>query len=114
MARSPRSRGKGSRRFPGRPDGARKKALLGAWQHRAKHLVGSLAELRAPVTPISYAGVFGENAEHNIYLFDQEMARRGVRYFAECAGARFPRFTIYVPKELAPAVVAVAARLRKI
>src|SRR5438034_801233 len=116
MSRSPRSRGKGSRRFPGRPGGARKKAPVGAWQHRTKHMVASKIELRQPVVPISYAGVCGEDAAHNIYLFDQEIARLAMRYFAEYKGCRLrsPRFTIYVAKEHAAAVGAVAARLRKL
>jgi len=116
MTRSPRSRGKGSRRFPGGLGGARKKARVGAWQHRAKHMVQSTAELRHPVARISYVGVFGESAEHNIYLFDQEMARLRVRYLAEYLGRRLrtTRFTIYVWEEQAAAVAAIAARLRKL
>ncbi len=100
----------------GRPGGARKKEPVGAGQRRAQHMVGSAAELPQPVSAIDYAGVFGEEAEHNIYLFDQEMARLGVRYFAEYHGRRLrtSRFTIYVPEEHAAAVAAVAARLRKI
>ena len=73
-------------------------------------------ELHQPVSAIYYAGVFGEEPGHNIYLFDQEMARLGVRYFAKYHGRelRTTRFTIYVSEEQAPEVAAVATRLHKI
>jgi hypothetical protein len=79
-------------------------------------MVASLADLPQPVVRIDFAGVFGQTAEHNIYLFDQEMARLGVRYFAEYQGRilRTTHFTIYVPQEQAAAVAAVAARLQNI
>ncbi|AWM37344.1 hypothetical protein GobsT_46940 [Gemmata obscuriglobus] len=89
---------------------------MGAWQRRAQHMVGSVAELPQPVGAVEYAGVFRETAEHNIYLFDQEMARIGVRYFAEFRGRRYrtTRFTIFVPTEQVGAVAAIAARLFRV
>ncbi|HJQ84448.1 MAG TPA: hypothetical protein VKA21_10255 [Candidatus Binatia bacterium] len=65
---------------------------------------------------IDYAGAFGETAERNIYVFDQEMARLGVRYFAEYHGVRLrsTRFTIHVPEAWADVVAGVAAKLRRL
>jgi len=39
------SRGKGSRRFPGKDGGAGKKRAVAAWQHRATFMKQSLADL---------------------------------------------------------------------
>jgi hypothetical protein len=106
MVRSPRSRGKGNRRFPGRPGGARRKKPA-VWRNRAQHLVASLAELSQPVVSLVYRGVFGENAAHNIYLLDQKMARLGVPYFARCHHGRgwySTLFTVVVSAEHAASV----------
>ena len=81
-----------------------------------QHMVDSMDELAQPVAAVTYTGVYGEEAGHNIYLFDQEMAKLRVRYFAEYRrdSYRMTLFTIYVPEEQAGAVAAVAARLHKI
>ncbi len=85
VVRSPRSRGKGNRRFPGRPGGARPKKLP-IWRNRAQHLVASLEELSQPVVSLVYRGVIGEDAAHNIYLFDQRMGKLGISYFVRYRG----------------------------
>jgi hypothetical protein len=82
VVRSPKSRGKGSRRFPGRPGGARKAKGIGAWQHRCQRLVSSPTELSQPVASLWYGGAWGHDLEHRAYVFDQQMGKLGVRYFA--------------------------------
>jgi hypothetical protein len=78
-------------------------------------MVGSVDELQQPVAAVTYTGVSGEDAGHNIYLFDQAIAKLGVGYFAEYRQGigRTALFTIYVPEEQAGAVASLAARLHK-
>jgi hypothetical protein len=78
-------------------------------------MVGSVDELEQPVAAVSYTGAYGEDAGHNIYLFDQEMAKLGVVYFAgyRQGVGRTTLFTIYVPADKVCMVAAIAARLQK-
>ena len=114
MVRSPRSRGKGNRRFPGRPGGARpqKPAI---WRNRAQHLVAAPEELSPPRATLCYFGAFGENAAHTIYLLDQRMARLGIPYFAQYHGRRWNRtqFTVVVSAEYTTLVTHAIARIER-
>jgi hypothetical protein len=80
MVRSPRSRGKGGRRFPGREGGRRKRRPVGSWRHRCQHLVEDQSELSPPLVSLWYSGRWGEKLEHRAYVLDQEMAKAGVRW----------------------------------
>ena len=112
MVRSPRSRGKGNRCFPGRPGGVcpKKPAI---WRNRGQHLVATAEELSPPRATLCYFGVFGENATHNIYLLDQRMARMGIPYLAQYHCTRWNRtqFTIVVSAEHAGRVAQAIANI---
>src|SRR5262245_38783248 len=88
MVRSPRSRGRGSRRWPGRPGGARKRKPVPAWQKRTQHRVRDVTAVPTPAVALPYRGEYRRDAAHNAYLLDQELGRLGVRYFAEYHGRR--------------------------
>lgn len=110
---SPRSRGKGGRRGPWR-DGGRGKQQVPVWRKQATHAVENAAELVGELTKVHFSCPFGRSAGECIYLFDQEAARLGLRYFAELGGARLaPMFTLHVPVDQAEAVHAIIARLRR-
>ena len=110
---SPRSRGKGSRRGPWR-DGGRGKQKVPAWRKQATHAVENLMELAGELTKVHFLCPFGRTAGESIYLFDQEAARIGFRYFAELSGARLTRmFTLHVSADQAEVVGAIIARLRR-
>jgi hypothetical protein len=98
------------------PGGARKKKSVGAWGHRAQHMVASVVELTHPISRLDYAGEHGERAERSIYLFDQVIVGLVLRYFAEYRGRMFrtPLFIIYVSADSVGAVSAVAQRRHKI
>jgi hypothetical protein len=114
MVRSPNSRGKGNRRWPGRPGGARKGKPIGPWERRCQHTVADLAELSQPVVALWYVGEWGAALEHRAYVFDQEMARLGVRYHA-ALGVRFRRWALLVsvPESQAAKVAEVIDRLER-
>src|SRR5207245_11648426 len=110
---SPRSRGKGSRRFPGR-DGSRRKQRIAQWRKQAVHAVDRADELHAPLVPLTYTCPCGKSPAEVIYLFDQSMARIGIRYQAELYGSRFfPVFIIHVPIDSARTVTDVITKVEK-
>ncbi len=110
---SPRSRGKGGRRFPGR-DGGRRKQKAIAWRKSAAHAVDDPSELSGDLIVLSYLCPFRRDAAASIYAFDQRLAGTGIRYHAELHGSRFdPVFTICVPAACAAMVQALIARLEK-
>lgn len=93
------SKGKGSRRFPGKDGGAGRKRAAAAWQKRATFMKQSLADLPAPHGIISFHGIWDKSSEESIYLLDQAMVEHGIDYFAEKAGERlkwWSRFKIIV------------------
>ena len=110
---SPRSRGKGSRRLPGR-DGGRRKQRIAQWRKQAVHAVDGADELHAPLVPLTYTCPRGKSPAEGIYLFDQAMACTGIRYQAELYGSRFfPVFIIRVPTESARTVTHVITKVEK-
>ena len=112
MVLSPRSRGKGNRRWPGRAGGARKRKPVGPWQRRCQHTVASPTDLPQPVVSLWDVGAWGQKLEHRAYVFDQEMARLGLQYFAVLGvryGRRALRITISVSQS--ERVAEVIARL---
>lgn len=110
---SPRSRGKGSRRLPGR-DGGRRKRKVAEWRKQATHAVDALTELTGELIRLDYHCPFGHAPGESIYRFDQEAARIGLRYFAELGGYRLaPVFTLHVSVDQAATVLAIIARLRR-
>jgi hypothetical protein len=114
MVRSPRSRGKGNRRFPGREGGKRKRKAARPWERRCQHLVADVAELQQPVTTLWYGGPWGTELEHQAYVFDQEMARLEIRYFAVLA-VRYRRYAwhLTVAESDAEQVAETIARLER-
>ena len=121
---SPRSRGKGSRRMPGREGGRRKaKAILPGgksndedrltWRKHAQHAVASLADLTEPFCPLVTSGFFGDSAADFIYKFDQCIAKWGLPYYAECTGRRHQwTFKVWVSSGNASDVNEIIARIR--
>jgi hypothetical protein len=109
---SSQSRGKGSRRWPGRSGGARKRKVP-EWASRAVHAVESLDDLPAAVVSFRYRKPWGKDAAESIYLFDQEAARAGIVYHAEYGTTpdRWPAFEIRVSEEHEDAVRQILARL---
>lgn len=109
---SPRSRGKGGRRFPGR-DGGRHKRQPVAWRKQATHAVANLSELSGELVWVSYQCPSNRSPAQSIYLFDQEIARSGIQhYHAELLGSRFyPSFVIHVPAEDKAKVTALITKL---
>jgi hypothetical protein len=106
MVRSPHSRGKGNRRWPGRPGGARKRKPAGPWERRCQHIVADPLELTQPIVALWYVGKWGADLEHRAYVFDQEMARLGIRYYAKL-GIHFRRRALLISvSELQAAQVA--------
>ena len=95
MARSPKSRGKGNRRMPGRAGGARKRKPVGPWERCCQHTVADLAELPSPVASLVYVGEWGKTLGHRAYVFDQAMARVGVWYHAKL-GVRYRRRALLI------------------
>ena len=85
MAFRPGSRGKGIRRFPGRDGGAHKRKQCD-WAKQAHHATASVQDLTPPLATLVYEGDWDQPPEKNIYKLDQEVARLGLRYFAEYLG----------------------------
>src|SRR5882672_8067725 len=106
------SRGKGSRRLPGRGGGAhaRKKQK---WERQAVHKLSCLEELTPPATVLLYSGRWGRDAEESIYLFDQEAAKSKIVYYAEywTGSWRWPVFSIWVSEENKQAAQQIIERL---
>jgi hypothetical protein len=111
---SPRSRGKGSRRFPGR-DGGRRKQKVVEWRKRAAHAVDALPPSAEGSVDLTYRCPFGRSAAESIYLFDQRIAHTGIRYRAELHGPRLhPVFIIRVPVTSSAAVGAIIIQIEKL
>ena len=110
---SPRSRGKGGRRFPGR-DGGRRKQKAVEWRKQAKHSVDELSTFTEESVAMNYFCPSGQSPAEAIYRFDQEIARTGIRYYAELHGSRFWHFfTLHVPAHSATTVESILARVQK-
>lgn len=110
---SPRSRGKGSRRWPGR-DGGRRKQKPVEWRKQATHAVDDVADLGTELVVLDYSCPFGRSPAESIYLFDQEMARIGARYYAELRGSRrYPVFRFHVLTACADVVCEIIAHAWK-
>jgi hypothetical protein len=110
---SPRSRGKGGRRFPGR-DGGRRKRKRPERRKQATHAVDELWQLSGQLVSLMYLCPASRTPAESIYLFDQRIARIGTHYLAELHGSRFwPFFLIRVPADCAVAVGAVIEELRR-
>src|SRR5262245_3339791 len=110
---SPRSRGKGSRRFPGR-DGGRGKHKVAQWRKQATHAVDDLSVLPGALAALTYWCRFGQSPAEAIYRFDQQIAGTGIRYHAELHGARtWHFFTVHVPAESAERVQAIISRVQR-
>ncbi len=114
MAAHSGARGKGGRRGPWRDGGARKRRAVGAWRNRTRHMTENVDELDQPIAHRYYDGAFGHTPEHAIYVLDQELGRRGVRYFAQYGGVlgRCARFLIHVAAGHENALEAALATLR--
>src|SRR6266436_6614375 len=109
---SPRSRGKGSRRMPGR-DGGRRKSKPAIWRKQAQHAVDSVDELKGPVHPLLIQGRYGDSAPDMIYRFDQDMAKIGLPYYAEFSGWRHGwTFRVWVLEDRASNVQEIISRIR--
>lgn len=106
------SRGEGSRRRPGRGGGARKWKRPD-WEHQAVHMVASLDDLPKPVAFLIYGKPWGKDSGESIYLFDQEVAKVGVMYYAKYlpGPGRWNAFSIWVSEKDKDAVQQIIERL---
>src|SRR5262245_54762638 len=106
------SRGQGSRRWPGRPGGACKRKQTD-WVHQAVHRISCLDELPPPFVALLYRIPWGKVAAQGIYLFDQEVARSGIVYYAEYGpGSSLCRtFSIWVSEKNQEVVRRIIERL---
>jgi hypothetical protein len=110
---SPRSRGKGSRRVPWR-DGGRRKQKRSEWQKRAAHAVKELSELSGVLVVLPYRCPSGRTPAEAIYRIDQQIARTGIRYYAELHGTpHWPLFMIQVPAQDAARVRSLIEQVEK-
>lgn len=108
---SPRSRGKGGRRFPGR-DGGRGKRKVPAWRKQAGHAVVELPQV-GELVELDYSVPFGYSAAEGIYLFDQRIARTGIHYeVALVSTGVHHRFAIRVPVADAERVQTIIRQIR--
>src|SRR4051794_152216 len=109
---SSQSRGKGSRRWPGRAGGAHKRKKQ-EWEHQAVHMVASRDDLPTPVVSLMYSKPWRKDAAESIYLFDQEAAKAGIVYHAEYTPrtSRWHVFSISVREKDSDAVQKIIDRL---
>lgn len=84
---SPRSRGKGGRRFPKR-DGGRRKQKRPVWRKQATHAADDVTELLGDSVVLTHRVPWGQTPAEWIYLLDQQTAGTGIRYHAELSGPR--------------------------
>jgi hypothetical protein len=77
-------------------------------------MVADPAELESPLTQLCYSGAWGEKLVHRAYVFDQEMARLGIKYHA-VVGVVFRRrvLLVTIPKSEASRVAECIARLER-
>ena len=103
------SRGKGNRRSP---VGHRVRHTRGSseWRKQALHAVAGLAALEEPRVCLALRGSYRDEPEHLIYRLDQQMARAGIAYRAECWG-HGRGFAIYVTARYKAEVREIIARL---
>jgi len=107
---SPRSRGKGGRRFPGRDGGARKHRPV-RWRKQAVHAVEQFPKNVGEVTELTcYWPCLDYTAAEWIYLFDQRIAGTGIPYAPEFHGQVF---TVRVPASAAAKVSAIITQIQK-
>ena len=90
------SKGKGSRRFPGR-DGGRRRGHPEDWSKQARHATQSTADLMPPLVTLRYQGEWLAPASKNIYRFDQLVAKIGAFYYPRYRN-RLEGFDITVAK----------------
>jgi hypothetical protein len=83
---SPRSRGKGSRRPPGRDGGRGKRAKQKRieWRKRAIHAVDEFPKNSDDIVELIFSVPFERTPSEIIYLFDQRISTTGFRYQANC------------------------------
>jgi hypothetical protein len=113
---SPRSRGKGSRRAPGRDGGRGKrvKEKAVAWRKRAVHAVDEFPKNCGDIVELYFSVPFGLSAAESIYLFDQCIATTGIRYQAELRGSgNYSSFVIRVPASIEPKVKDIIAQIMR-
>ena len=112
---SPRSRGKGGRRFPGRDGGRGKQRLMAPWQKCANHAVDSFTDTQQEIATVSfYLGSVTSEATI-VYRFDQRAAREGFPYQFEVIPAGFKSFVfvVRVPALFKTIVEAIVAELKR-
>lgn len=76
-----RTQGKGGRRYPGRDGGRKSAKKRPEWQRQAKHFV-ELVDVPTPHESDVFSSEFRETQSKAMYRFDQEMAKRKLKYHA--------------------------------
>jgi hypothetical protein len=118
VVRSPRSRGKGNRRWPGRPGGVRKRRPIADWRRRCQHLVSPYFIPKPHHFGLFFRGEWGNRKkrrpEYMAYRLDQEMARLGIPYWKTLIEVVFGRsFFIIVSQAHARQVEEFIARVER-
>ena len=107
---SPRSRGKGNRRCPGR-DGGRGKQKRAEWRKQAVHAVEEFPKNVGELTQLTcFWPLERYSAAEWIYLFDQRIADTGIHYVPEFRGQVF---SVRVRASDAAKVSAIIAQINK-
>lgn len=83
-----RTQGKGGRRYPGRDGGRKSAKKQPEWQRQTKHFV-ELVDIPTPHETDVFSGSFRESRSKAMYRFDQEMAKRKLKYYASELSGRF-------------------------
>lgn len=65
------------------------------WSRRCQHMVVNLKQIGDSVTQLRYAGAWSKKLEDRAYVFDQEMARLGINYYA-AVGDDFGRRILFI------------------
>ena len=106
------SKGRGSRRFPGRGGGIGKQKNAESWRSRTTHAVESPALLSEKAEQVNYQGRSKKDVSELAYLLDQAFARAGIPYAVEPVSAFWcPALTVFVPASLREKAAAIISQL---
>jgi hypothetical protein len=95
-------------------DGGRGKRKAVAWRKQAVHAVEEFPEESGDIVELTYSFPNDHSAAESIYLFDQRIARTGMRYQVELRGSGFSSFfVIRVPASCVDRVSAIIAQIGK-
>ena len=113
MVRSPRSQGKGSRRFPGRPGGARPEPPEQDWRRHTSHAFAHLDDLGANPFRLWLRLPWGIPHVEFAYKVDQAFAQARVPYFPIAVHSWRIGLEVAVPEPFAAQASAIQHRFEE-